>query len=108
MPATADVEPQQQCGLGESDVPIARYTIDENGVGDYATAMSRLKIEGVTTIIYLGELVSAFPFTNAAESNAYRPEWFIPGFTTLVTSHTDGVNDVVWVPTIVLSTVRVA
>ena len=71
---------KQQCGLNETTVQVVRYTVDENGVGDYATAMSRMKVEGVTTIIYLGELVSAFPFTNSAESSAYRPEWFIPGF----------------------------
>ena len=43
----------------------------------------------------------------AVEMNGYFSSSDL-GFTTLVTSHTDGVNDVVWVPTIVLSTVSVA
>jgi hypothetical protein len=53
-------------------------------------------------------------FLPLAPFSALRPltstvnEWLIPGLTTLVTSKTDGVNDVVWVPTTVLSTVKVA
>ena len=55
-----------------------------------------------TNFLPLDPLSALRPLTSTVK------EWLIPGFTTLVTSQTDGVNDVVWVPTIVLSTVRVA
>ena len=55
-----------------------------------------------TNFLPLDPLSALRPLTSTVK------EWLIPGFTTLVTSQTDGVNDVVWVPTIVLSTVSVA
>jgi hypothetical protein len=86
LPAYKDNAPRmtrlvkEQCGIQidpESDV---RYTLEGGRVADLGSAMTKLKANGVTTVIYLGDLLSAVPFTAAADNVAYFPEWFLPGF----------------------------
>ena len=56
------------------------YTYESGRTQDLATAIVQLKAAGVTTIVYLGDLLAASVFTQAADSNAYYPEWFLPGY----------------------------
>jgi hypothetical protein len=84
LPAYKDNPPRmqrllkEQCGI---EVPtVVRYTLEGGRIADLGAAMTKLKAEGVTTVIYLGDLLSAVPFTAAADKNAYFPEWFLPGF----------------------------
>lgn len=86
LPAYKDNSPRMQrllkeCGIPPEDIVAdVRYTLEGGRATDFGSAIVKLKSQGATTIIYLGDLLSAAPFTAAADQAAYFPEWFIPGF----------------------------
>jgi hypothetical protein len=85
LPAYADNVPRttrmlkQGCGIDVGD-RVSRYTLESQRVSDLQAAVAKLKAQNVTTIVYLGDLLSAVVFTQYADSIGYFPEWFIPGF----------------------------
>lgn len=76
-----------QCGVDVD--PIVTYDLTGSGSGTQglASAVTQMKVNNVSTIFYLGDLISAVPFTQSAKSNNYFPEWFIPGFGGVDTGH---------------------
>jgi hypothetical protein len=69
----------KDCG---ADVgPTVTYDLTGSGSGSQglSSAVTQMKVAGVTTIFYLGDLISAGIFTQSAGNN-YYPEWFLPGF----------------------------
>lgn len=73
---------QLEADCGVKPTAVVSYDLGSTASGSegLASDMLRLKAAGVTTIFYLGDLISAVPFTDAAQSNSYYPEWFLPGF----------------------------
>ncbi|HVT76774.1 MAG TPA: hypothetical protein VHD87_07070 [Acidimicrobiales bacterium] len=67
--------------------PIITYDLAADNVSGLATAIGAMQTSQVTTIFYLGDLISAVPFTQIAKSDNYFPEWFIPGFGGVDTGH---------------------
>src|SRR4051812_42942741 len=67
-----------QCGVNID--PIVTYDLGatQEGSAGLASAITQMAAANVTTIFYLGDLISAVPFTQNAKSNNYFPEWFIP------------------------------
>jgi hypothetical protein len=86
LPAYRDNSPRMQrllkekCGITIDPADDVRYTLEAQRANDLATAVAKLNADRVTTVIYLGDLISAVAFTNAAEQQHYSPEWFLPGF----------------------------
>lgn len=76
-----------QCGVTVD--PIVTYDLSGSGGGTQglASAISAMELGQVTTIIYLGDLITAVFFTQNAASNHYYPEWYIPGFGGVDTGH---------------------
>ena len=60
-----------QCGVNVD--PIVTYDLTGSGAGTQglASAVTQMEAAGVTTIFYLGDLISAVPFTQTAASNHY-------------------------------------
>ena len=75
-----------QCGVNVDPIVTYDLTGGANTQG-LASAMTQMAIANVTTVFYMGDLISAVPFTQAAKSNGYFPEWFIPGFGGVDTGH---------------------
>lgn len=69
-----------ECGVK----PVAAVGYDlastASGTSGLASDVLALRAAGATTVFYLGDLLSAVPFTDAAQANNYFPEWFLPGF----------------------------
>lgn len=53
-----------------------------------ATAITRFKAAGVTSIILFSEGISPIALTNAATQQGWFPEWILPGATTTVSNDT--------------------
>lgn len=71
---------KERCGVEIQPGSDVRYTLEETRASDLGAAVTKLKAAGVTTVIYLGDLLSASVFTQSADSSDYYPEWFLPGF----------------------------
>ena len=75
---------EQRCGLTGDDVPVATYNLDQdassNNSGGIATAMARLKAAGVTTVVFMGEIISLPIHAQQADRNDYYPEWYLMGY----------------------------
>jgi hypothetical protein len=67
--------------------PVVTYDLAKDNVQGLASAIGTMQTAQVTTIFYLGDLISAVPFTQIAKSDNYFPEWFIPGFGGVDTGH---------------------
>ena len=84
LPEYRDNSPRMQRLLKEKcNVDVyadVRYSLEESRAGDLGAAVTKLKAANVTTVIYLGDLISASVFTQSADSSEYFPEWFLPGF----------------------------
>lgn len=72
---------RERCGV-ELGSNVIRYDFSAGAdpTVQMSSAMAQFKSEDVTTIIYMGDLISAAIFTSAATQAAYFPEWYIPGF----------------------------
>ena len=72
---------RERCGV-DLGPNIVRYDLSAGADPTVAmsSAMAQFRNEEVTTIIYMGDLISAAIFTSAATQVAYFPEWYIPGF----------------------------
>jgi hypothetical protein len=86
LPAYKDNSPrmqrllQEQCGIKIEPGADVRYTLEQGRAADLGAAVSKLAAARVTTVIYLGDLISAAIFTQEAQNQQYSPEWFLPGF----------------------------
>ena len=73
---------RDRCGL--TDVPVATYNLDQdagsNNSQGIATAMARLKSAGVTTIVFMGEILTLPIHAQQADKNDYYPEWYLMGY----------------------------
>lgn len=69
--------------------PTVTYDLTGSGSGNQglSSAMTQMRLANVTTVFYLGDLISAGIFTQAASANNYYPEWFLPGFGGVDTGH---------------------
>ena len=76
-----------QCGVSVD--PIVTYDLTGSGASTQglASAITQMQVNKVTTVFYLGDLLSAVFFTQNAKSNNYFPEWFVPGFGGVDTGH---------------------
>jgi hypothetical protein len=76
-----------QCGVTVD--PIVTYDLSGSAAGTqgFAAAVTQMQVANVSTIFYLGDLISAVPFTQNAAANNYHPEWFLPGFGGVDTGH---------------------
>lgn len=72
---------RERCGVELGD-NIIRYDLSAGAdpTVQLSSAMAQFSAAEVTTIIYMGDLISAAIFTPAATQAAYFPEWYIPGF----------------------------
>ncbi|MEY2425493.1 MAG: hypothetical protein QOI61_1065 [Actinomycetota bacterium] len=77
----------KECGVDLD--PIVTYDIGatQSGTQGLASAITTMQSANVSTIFYLGDLISAVAFTQNAKLNNYFPEWFIPGFGGVDTGH---------------------
>ena len=67
----------RQCGL--KDLPEATYNLSDN-IGSAASGvMTRMRANGVTTVVYMGEHFSPAIFGAEAEAQGYHPEWIHAG-----------------------------
>lgn len=67
---------KEKCG-----VEIARHTYDANpaaGSVQAAQLASRLKADGITTVVLFSNVVFSPVMTNAASQSGYNPEWIYP------------------------------
>jgi hypothetical protein len=92
LPAYDNPGPQikQLMAQCHTDVdPIVTYDLTGSGAGTQglAAAITTMQVNGVSTIFYLGGLISAVFFTQNAASNHYYPEWYVPGFGGVDTGH---------------------
>lgn len=92
LPAYDNPGPQIKALMAECGVnvdPIVTYDLtgSQSGTAGLASAVTAMKAQNVTTIFYLGDLISAVVFTQNAKANNYFPEWFIPGFGGVDTGH---------------------
>lgn len=92
LPAYDNPGPQIKALMGQCGVdidPIITYDLSgsQEGTSGLASAIAAMKASNVTTIFYLGDLISAVPFTQNAKASNYFPEWFIPGFGGVDTGH---------------------
>lgn len=76
-----------QCGVDLDPIVTYDLTGGQEGSAGLATAITAMSAANVTTIFYLGDLISAIVFTQNAKANNYYPEWFIPGFGGVDTGH---------------------
>ena len=61
-------------------VDLVPYTIDPATLQEQAaTIIARLKTEGVTTIIFVGDPVAPISLTKEATAQSYFPEWIVGG-----------------------------
>ena len=72
---------RERCGI-DLGPDVIRYDLSAGADPTVAmsSAMAQFKQNDVTTIIYMGDLISAAVFTSAATQIAYFPEWYMPGF----------------------------
>ena len=63
---------------GAAPVAVATYNLDDNAQG-IATAMSRLRAENVSTIVFMGEIITLPVHAQAADQQRYFPEWYLMG-----------------------------
>ncbi|HZU74872.1 MAG TPA: hypothetical protein VE990_19090 [Acidimicrobiales bacterium] len=78
---------RQECGVTPAKVVTYDLTGSGSGTQGLSTDVVQLRAAGVTTVFYLGDLLSAAIFTEAAYSNNYYPEWYLPGFGGVDTGH---------------------
>ncbi len=78
---------ESECGVKPAAVVQYDLGSTASGSSGLASDMVALRAAGVTTVFYLGDLLSAAVFTEAAYSNNYFPEWYIPGFGGVDTGH---------------------
>lgn len=76
-----------QCGVTLDPIVTYDLTGSQEGSAGLASAVTAMAAQNVTTIFYLGDLISARAFTQNARTNSYTPEWFIPGFGGVDTGH---------------------
>ena len=55
-------------------------TSNSSGTAGLATAMTRLRSQGVTTVVCMCDYFFAPTFMGAATGQSYFPEWYMPGF----------------------------
>lgn len=70
---------QEQCG--ERLAVKVGYDLRDTGnvAQQMATALTRMRQENVTTIIYVGASIQIPQFAAQADQLNYQPEWFLPG-----------------------------
>jgi hypothetical protein len=69
---------KQQCNIDISDV--VEYDIEGANSSNIATAISKMKLAGVTSIVALTDFAVLGGFMGSADNQAYFPEWYIPAF----------------------------
>ena len=71
----------RECGetLGSSVAMRSETVVAANDTQALATAINRLKADGVTTVIPAIEWVTGIALTRAATNQDYFPEWLVPG-----------------------------
>jgi hypothetical protein len=92
LPAYDNPTPQikarmSACGVNVDPIVTYDLTGGQEGTTGLASAIAAMQSANVSTIFYLGDLISAVAFTQIAKSNNYFPEWFIPGFGGVDTGH---------------------
>lgn len=68
---------KRKCGV---EPPVARYTLDQNNAQGIASAVASLRANDVTTIVFMGEILSLPIHAQAADRSQYFPEWYLMGF----------------------------
>jgi len=71
----------QDCGLQLADAiefPYVEYN-DSASAQDAATAVSKLRADGVTTVVDAADWLNSDYLTNSANSQGYFPEWYTSG-----------------------------
>jgi len=70
---------KERCGA-EVKV-VASYNLDaEDNAQGIATAMSRLRAQNVSTVIFMGEILTLPVQAQAADQQRYFPEWYLMGY----------------------------
>ncbi len=68
---------KRKCGV---EPPVARYTLSEDNAQGIATAMASMQANNVTTVVFMGEILSLPLQAQAADRAQYYPEWYLMGF----------------------------
>ena len=69
----------ERCGGSVLAIAATPDTSDASGQAGLATALTRFKSEGITTVIPAMDAISQIALTNTASGNAYSPEWIVNG-----------------------------
>jgi len=78
---------ESECGVKPTAIVQYDLASTASGSSGLASDVVALRAAGVTTVFYLGDLLSEGIFSEAAYSNNYYPEWFAPGFGGVDTGH---------------------
>jgi len=78
---------ESECGVKPAAIVQYDLASTASGSSGLASDIVALRAAGVTTVFYLGDLLSMGIFSEAAYSNNYYPEWFAPGFGGVDTGH---------------------
>lgn len=92
LPAYDNPGPQIKSEMAKCGVnvdPIVTYDLTGSGasIQGLSSAVATMNVNNVTTVFYLGDLISSVLFTQNAKQQNYFPEWFIPGFGGVDTGH---------------------
>ena len=68
----------EECGAKYDEVVV--YGLDADTAGYAATAVTRLRQAGVTTVVIVTDYLTGGAVVNQADSQGYSPEWFVPSF----------------------------
>ena len=70
---------RESCGETFVELVGVPPATQQEGGGNYATAVSRMKLANITTPVVVADFLSASFLTNTATAQQWFPEWFVPG-----------------------------
>jgi len=76
---------KDECGIAPK-ATVGYGLSDQDRRNQIATAMARLKTDGVTTVINMSESVTQPAMCSAADSHQYYPEWYTTGLAGIATN----------------------
>ncbi|HUP85977.1 MAG TPA: hypothetical protein VM143_09955 [Acidimicrobiales bacterium] len=76
--SVAGMEQKMKARCGAEPKVIARYNLDDNVQG-LSTAMTQLSAARVSTIIFMGEILTLPTQAQIADQQNYFPEWYVMG-----------------------------
>ncbi|HZU72203.1 MAG TPA: hypothetical protein VE990_05465 [Acidimicrobiales bacterium] len=84
--------------LAACGAPVQKVISYNYSQGSYnaASAITQLRAAGVTTVLYLGDQLTANILTNEANSQDYWPEWVPYGGNLTINAFMEGVNQAEW------------